>query len=126
MVSDMADNQAGRYVVATAAELSPGQRKVVKVRGREIGIFNIKGNFYALRNICPHRGGPLCQGRIRPLVISSGVGHVDHIREDEILKCPWHMWEFDIKTGEALYDEQLRVRTYPVAQEGDEIVLYLG
>ena len=46
-------------------------------------------------------------------------------RESEILKCPWHQWEFDIKTGQALYDEKLRVKTYRVAQEGDEVVLYL-
>jgi nitrite reductase (NADH) small subunit len=115
-----------RHVVALAAELSPGQRKVITLAGREIGIFNVKGEFYALRNLCPHRGGPLCQGRLRPLVVETGFNQLMYEREGEILKCPWHQWEFDIKTGQALYDEQLRVKTYKVQQEDEEIVLYLG
>ena len=118
-------NSAGGYVVAHAADLAPGQRKIVNVAGREIGIFNVNGAFYALRNLCPHRSGPLCQGRIRPLVITTGVYQRDYEREGEILKCPWHQYEFDIKTGQALYDEKLRVKTYRVVQEGDQIVLYV-
>lgn len=114
-----------RHIVATTAELPPGQRKIVKVAGREIGLFNVNGHYYALRNVCPHKGAPLCRGKIRPLVVSQGIGQIGHEREGEILKCPWHLWEFDIRTGQALYDENLRVRTYTVAQEGDELVLYL-
>jgi 3-phenylpropionate/trans-cinnamate dioxygenase ferredoxin subunit len=107
------------------AEIGPGQRKVVTVGGREVGVFNINGEFYALRNSCPHRGAPLCHGRLRPLMISHGVYQLDSEREGEILKCPWHQWEFDIKTGQALFDDRLRVKTYDVRQEGDEVVVYL-
>ena len=121
----MAKKEATRHVVATTAELPPGGRKIVTVNRHEIGVFNLQGAYYALLNYCPHRSGPLCKGRVRPLVVSEGVYHVGHAREDEIIKCPWHQWEFDIKTGVALYDEQLRVRTYRVEQEGDEVVLYL-
>ncbi len=113
-----------RHVVATAAELPPGQRKIVEVGGREIGVFNVRGKLYALRNVCPHRSAPLCLGRLRPLVVAPGVYSVAHEREDEVLKCPWHNYEFDIRTGQALFDPRLRVRTYSVCQEGDEIVLY--
>ena len=125
MASKLSVSRTQRYVVASAAELPSGQRKIVTVAGREIGVFNVNGQFYALRNLCPHRAGPLCHGRLRPLVTSPGVYRLDHEREDEILKCPWHQWEFDLKTGRALYDENLRVRTYRVAQEGDEVVVYL-
>lgn len=125
MESTLLPNAAGGYVVAQAADLSPGQRKLVNVDGREIGVFNVKGEFYALRNICPHRSGPLCLGRVRPLVVTTGVYQRDYEREGEILKCPWHQWEFDIKTGQALYDEKLRVKTYRVVQEGEDVVLYL-
>ncbi|MEZ4622042.1 MAG: Rieske (2Fe-2S) protein [Caldilineaceae bacterium] len=121
----MAKREATRYVIAAADELPTGARKIVEVNGHEIGLFNVRGDFYALLNYCPHRSGPLCKGRQRPLVVSEGVGHVDHVREDEIIKCPWHQWEFDIKTGVALYDEKLRVRTYRVEQEADELVIYL-
>ena len=113
-----------RHVVALAADLPPGQRKIVNAGGREIGVFNINGDLHALRNACPHKGGPLCLGRLRPLVVAPGVYRVAHERESEILKCPWHSYEFDIRTGRALFDPRLRVRTYPVRQEGDEIVIY--
>lgn len=113
-----------RFVVGPISELPPGERKIVRIRGREVGVFNIGGEFYALRNICPHRGAPLCYGRVRPLMVSSGVYHLDREREAEILKCPWHQWEFDIKTGRALCDESMRVKTYEVIAEGDEVVLY--
>ncbi len=122
---DSDNSEKTRHVVASATDLPPGERKIVEIAGREIGIFNIKGNFHALRNVCPHKGGPLCRGRLRPLVVATGVYQVTHQQESEILKCPWHQWEFDVKTGRALYDDTLRVRTYPVSREGDEIVLYL-
>ena len=50
-----------RHVVATVEEIPPGQRKIVEVAGRSIGIFNVSGEFFALRNRCPHQGGPLCR-----------------------------------------------------------------
>jgi nitrite reductase (NADH) small subunit len=114
-----------RYTVAPAAELPPGARKVVTVNGHEIGVFNVEGSFYAILNYCPHRAGPLCQGRVRPLVTSPGVYEWAYEREGQILKCPWHQWEFDLATGQALYDEKLRVRTYRVEKEGEEVVLFM-
>src|SRR5437660_142864 len=64
MNGEVAARPAGtRHVVATVAEVPPGERKLVMVAGREIGIFNVGGRFFAVRNRCPHQGGPLCQGR---------------------------------------------------------------
>lgn len=125
MASEIAPAKSSRHVIVAAADFPPGGRKIVKIAGREIGVFNVNGHFYALRNVCPHRRAPLCRGRLRPLVISPGVGQVAHEREGEILKCPWHMWEFDVKTGRALHDEAVGVRTYRVVQEGEKVVLYL-
>jgi 3-phenylpropionate/trans-cinnamate dioxygenase ferredoxin subunit len=115
----------GRYVVARAADLPPSSRQVVTVGEHEIGIFNLNGSYYALLNRCPHRAGPLCHGRLRPMITSTDVGQVNYAREGEVLKCPWHQWEFDIRSGQALYDTRLRARTYQVVQEGDDVVLYL-
>ena len=112
------------HVIATAREIPPGGRKIVNVAGREIGVFNLNGEYYALRNLCPHRTGPLCRGRVRPLVLPEGLSGMIYTREGEILKCPWHQWEFDIKTGRALYDPKLRVRTYRVEVQGEDLVLY--
>ena len=123
MGSDEAANGRRAHTVAWADELEPGQRKIVKIDGREIGVFNINGEYYALRNICPHKSGPLCLGRLRPFVRWEGLEFV-HERENEILKCPWHQWEFDIKTGCSIVDPDVRVRSYQAEQEGDQIVLY--
>ena len=114
-----------RYIAARAAELPEGARKILKVDNREIGVFNLAGRYYALRNLCPHKGGPLCRGRLRPLVVSSGVYHIDYREEHLVLKCPWHQWEFDLATGRALYDEGMRVKTYEAVREGDDVVVYL-
>src|SRR5215203_3204648 len=113
-----------RHVVARAADIPPSSRQVVTVAGHEIGVFNLEGDYYALLNRCPHRSGPLCHGRLRPLISSSDVGQVNYDREGEVLKCPWHQWEFDLRTGHAIYDPRLRVRTYEVLQEGEDVVLY--
>ncbi len=115
---------SNRHVVARAADLPPGARLIVTIHGREIGVFNVAGEYYALLNYCPHRAGPLCQGRVRPLVVADGVYSLHHEREGEILKCPWHQWEFDIRTGRALADQTLRVRTYRVVEEAGEVVVY--
>ncbi len=118
------NNDKHRHIVARADDLPPGERKIVKISGREIGVFNIDGEFHALRNVCPHKQAPLCMGRIRPLVVSAGGTDVAYERENEIIKCPWHQWEYDLKTGQAIYDPKFRVRTYFVCREEDEVVLY--
>ncbi|MEM7130743.1 MAG: Rieske (2Fe-2S) protein [Chloroflexota bacterium] len=119
-----------RFIVGPVEELPPGSRKIVRVAGREIGIFNVGGEFFALRNVCPHMGAPICRGRTRPYVSwdeSAGTtpDQIAFHREGEILKCPWHLWEFDLRTGQSMHDETLQVRTYNVTQEGQTIVLYL-
>lgn len=116
--------QKQRVVVGKIDELPAGARKLVRVGGREIGVFNVKGEYFALLNYCPHRAGPLCHGRVGPLVTYDETAGVGFEREGEILKCPWHMWEFDIRTGKALFDPKLAVRTYAVQTEGEEVVLY--
>ena len=113
------------HVVSPIEDLPPGSRKIVNINNREIGIFNVNGKLYALRNVCPHRTGPLCRGRTRPLVISDNQRNICFEREDEIIKCPWHQWEFDLRTGRSITDDDLRVRTYPVEEENGNIVIHL-
>ena len=86
-----------RHVVGTVAEIPPGGRKLVEIEGRSIGVFNLKGEFYALRNRCAHQGGPLCKGRLTGFLQSRGPGDYTYTRQGEILRCPWHGWEFDVK-----------------------------
>ena len=117
-------------VVGKAGEIPPGGRKiVVPFRGRAgIGIFNIGGRFYALRNICPHRRGPLCTGEVagrgaarQPPSASGGV--MDYERDGQILRCPWHAWQFDIASGQCLADPGMRVKTFRVFVRGEDLVV---
>jgi nitrite reductase/ring-hydroxylating ferredoxin subunit len=108
----------GRYVVASVDEIPEGGRKIVEIAGRSIGVFNVNGEFFALRNRCPHQGGPLCSGHISGFVTSTGPGDYRLTRRGEILRCPWHGWEFDIRTGQSWFDPtRVRVRSYEVVLE---------
>jgi nitrite reductase/ring-hydroxylating ferredoxin subunit len=104
-----------KHVVATLDEIPPGGKKIVEVAGRSIGVFNVGGEFFALRNRCPHQGGPLCLGKLSGFVVSPVPGEYEYSRAGEILKCPWHGWEFDIRTGQSWFDPaRVRVRQYEV------------
>lgn len=104
-----------RYVVAAAADVPPGGRLIVDVAGRSIGIFNVDGDYLAVRNRCPHQGGPLCEGVQIGALTSEGPGHYAYDRANEIIRCPWHAWEFDLRTGASWFDpERTRVRAYDV------------
>ena len=59
-----------RHVVCPAAALPPGERRIVELAGRSIGLFNVGGRLFALHNGCPHRGGPLCEGRLGGTTLS--------------------------------------------------------
>ena len=113
-----------RQVVARAGDVAPGECKIVDVGGREIGVFNVGGEYFALANRCPHEGGPLCQGRIVALVQSDGPGHYALTRDREFLRCPWHGWEFDIRTGQSWCDpKSTRARQFQVTVEpGEKLV----
>ncbi|HEU5099927.1 MAG TPA: Rieske (2Fe-2S) protein [Roseiflexaceae bacterium] len=110
-----------RYIVATVEEIPPGGRKLVEIAGRSIGVFNLDGEFFALRNRCPHQGGPLCAGVLGGLISAPRPGEYQYSRAGEILRCPWHGWEFDIRTGQSWFDPaRVRVRRYDVTVEAQQ------
>jgi nitrite reductase (NADH) small subunit len=103
-----------QLVVCKADEILPGERRIVEDEKISIGVYNIKGQFYAIKNVCPHAGAPLCQGHIQTTHRPGEVGEFEPTLEGRVLRCPWHGWEFDIITGKGLYDRNSRVATYPV------------
>jgi nitrite reductase (NADH) small subunit len=120
-----------RVVVGAATDIPPGDRRiVVPFRGRAgIGVFNVDGTYHALRNLCPHKSGPLCTGRVSGRVVadappSTYAPNLEIVRDGEIIRCPWHLWEFDLTTGACLVDPKVRVKTYPVVVEDGEVVVY--
>ena len=75
--------------------------------GQEIALFHTEEGFYAIENACPHMGGPLSEGLV----------------EGGCVSCPWHGWEFDIKTGACTNHPSNFVKSYPLTVEGTEIFL---
>jgi nitrite reductase (NADH) small subunit len=96
--------------VAQVADLGDGQAKVVELAGRSIALFNVGGRFYAIDNLCPHRGGPL------------GEGDMD----GPIVVCPWHGWRWDVTTGANANNPAVRVSCYPVTVEQGAVFVALG
>lgn len=128
----MAERDAGeravgprQWPVARASEIGPGEFRLVEVKRRSIGLFNVNGRFVAALNVCPHELAPVCRGRVGGTTLPSPPGEYRWGREGEILACPWHGWEFDLLTGEALADPRIRLRLYPVRVEDDTVYVTL-
>ena len=113
----------GRHIIGHVSELPPGERRLVEADGRSIGVFNVDGQYYALRNQCPHQGAPLCMGAIKGLALPSKPGEYRWGREGEILRCPWHGWEFDITTGVNRDDPDTAQEKFAVKVEGNDILV---
>jgi 3-phenylpropionate/trans-cinnamate dioxygenase ferredoxin subunit len=113
-----------KFVVAEVDEIPPGARKLVDVDGRSIGVFNVRGEYFAVLNRCPHQGGPLCTGLTHGFLEPGPVGEYRYERPGEILRCPWHGWEYDLRTGQSWFDPaHVLVRRYEVSVEpGGELM----
>jgi nitrite reductase (NADH) small subunit len=114
------------YPVARTEEIPMGTFKIVQIEGRSIGVYNVKGEYYAINNYCPHQGAELCKGPVCGTTLESQVYEFIYGRDREILRCPWHGWEFDIKTGKSLFSDKVRARSYPVMVEDGQIGIVIG
>jgi nitrite reductase (NADH) small subunit len=95
------------YKVATIDEIPPGSGKKIELGRREIAVFQFNGEFYAIDDFCPHRGAPLSEGFLE-------AGKVF---------CPWHCFDFNLQSGECTTVPSLRVETYEVKIEGNELFI---
>lgn len=111
--------------VAAVGDLLPGERRIVEVEGKSIGLFNLAGEIIAVLNVCPHELAPVCLGRVTGTTHADAVGEYRWVRDGEILVCPWHGWEFDLKTGQALADRR-RLRRYPVEVRDGTVYVRIG
>src|SRR6478735_7478548 len=115
------------HEVGDLAEFPPETHKIVAIKNIEIGIFNVAGTLYALPNVCPHQYGPLSKGPVGGMMsCNASTNWKFHWgRAGEILTCPWHGLEFDIKTGQCLAPKKFSVRTFPVRVVDGEVRLSL-
>jgi 3-phenylpropionate/trans-cinnamate dioxygenase ferredoxin subunit len=110
-----------RHIVARASDIPPGGNKVVSVENRDIVVFHVNGEFFALLNRCPHAGAPLDKAACVARLISPEPGVYQRSRVGELLRCAWHGWEFDMRNGQSWFDpKRVKVRTYPVVIEDGE------
>lgn len=114
-----------RFVVGHVDDFPPGSHPVVEVGGREVGIYNVDGSFYAVQNLCPHALAPICVGAVTGTTLPSAPGEdFTHGMEGRVLRCIWHGWEFDIVTGETVFGiDKRKLKTYPVTVEDDHVVV---
>ena len=118
------------YLVGSADELTEGGRKVVQCGEAEIGVFRVKGKLYAWHNLCSHRQGPICQGRIyhrviEPVAADGTVRTLQYDEETINIVCPWHGYEFDLTTGEAQGHSRSRLRPAKLREEDGQIYVVL-
>lgn len=93
-----------QYNAGKVADYDEGSRKVVVCGDKEVGVFKIDGEFYAWHNRCAHRAGPICQGRImkrvlEPVAEDRTVRAMEYDEAETNIVCPWHGYEFSIKSG---------------------------
>ncbi|MGV0853465.1 Rieske (2Fe-2S) protein [Mycolicibacterium phlei] len=114
-----------RRPVCAIDDLPPGSMKLVPAGPFGVGIYNIGGTLHAIANYCAHEGAPLCEGYVSGTTEydPSRPNGIRHVRDGQIIRCPWHQWEFDITTGANLADPTKRVRTYRVEVDDGQVYL---
>jgi nitrite reductase/ring-hydroxylating ferredoxin subunit len=125
---------SGKYRPAMAAEIragivadfEDGVRRLITHENRTIGVFAHDGEFHAYLNVCPHQGGPVCEGvivaKVETVVNPDGSGNAGRFSDSEAhLVCPWHGVEFDLRTGRCWSDERLKLRAFEVVTRDDEV-----
>ena len=99
--------------VAALDDLGVGERRIIAAADKSIGVFNTGSQIVAVLNICPHAFAPVCLGKIGGTTLPSKPGEFIWGRRNEILRCPWHGWEFDLHSGQCLTDPR-KLKRFPV------------
>lgn len=114
-----------RRFVCALDELPPGTMKLVEAGKFGVGVYNVRGSLHAIVNYCSHQGAPLCLGSVHGTTEADPTqpDGIRLVRDGQIVRCPWHQWEFDITTGRNVADPRRRVRTYEVDVSNGEVYL---
>jgi nitrite reductase/ring-hydroxylating ferredoxin subunit len=112
--------------VGPLEEIPEGKFRILDLAGRSIGVVRNGETVHAVRNICPHRTAPICQGMISGTMMPSDPGELRFGLEGEVLQCPWHGWEFSLLTGEALFTGvRNRLRLYRTEIRDGRVFVHL-
>lgn len=114
-------SKSKRFEICPRNDLPPGERTIKELNGHSVGVFNVEGEYFALKNDCPHQRAPLCKGKVTGTTAATEPGNVDWEDDGHILRCPWHGWEFDIETGRSIFDpNSVRARSFEAGVEESE------
>ena len=116
--------------VGPAASFGDPGRKLIESGGIEVGIFKVGGEFYAYENVCPHVGGPACQGKIiakvEEVIAADRTAKGMEFSKTKInVVCPWHGYEYDIRTGRHHGNPRYRLKPIKVRVAGGEVIVTL-
>ncbi|MGB9958806.1 Rieske (2Fe-2S) protein (plasmid) [Haloferax prahovense] len=110
-----------RFEICPTTELTPGERRIENLGGFSVGVFNVGGEYYAMKNDCPHQRAPLCEGKLTGTNTSDTPGEYNWERDGQIVTCPWHGWEFDVTTGESVFNpHRVKAKTFEATVEEAE------
>ena len=98
---------AGFVKLATVDDLPPGGSLEIEFEGHIYALFNVDGVVSAIDGICAHQGGPLADGPVRGGMVT----------------CPWHGWQFDIRTGATPVSSRIRQAVFEVKIEGRDVLV---
>lgn len=112
-----------KHYVGTVDELSESQPKIIEIDGISIGIIYNSGNYYAIRNTCPHKNGPICKGTVRGTMLPSDPQEYKYGMKEQVIACPWHGWEFDLETGKGLFGNDRKLKKYSIEINDDKIYI---
>ena len=114
-----------KIAVCKTTDVTPGNQRIVNVGRHSVGIFNVEGSFFALLNVCPHRAGPLCEGPQCGTSLPTDRYEFNYGREHGLVRCAWHGWEFDIRSGACLGAPSVKARTFVTSVENGEVFVHL-
>ena len=114
-----------RHPVGPAEDVRREGCRVVEVEGRRVGVVSVGDEFYALLDRCPHRAAPLCAGTVGGTFVASAPHEYVYGKHDQVIRCPWHGWEFDLVTGRSLLEpDRVGVKVYPVTVDDGVVVVH--
>jgi nitrite reductase (NADH) small subunit len=111
--------------VGAVSDFAERELTIAQVGGRAVGIVRWDGAVYAISNVCTHQRGPLCHGTLSARLTAATPGTMDVDDDTPVIACPWHGWEFDVRSGRALWDERYAVRTYAVSVASGRVLVDL-
>ena len=110
--------------VCKSGDVHENGRLVVDIGAQTVGVFRLDGKLFAYDNRCPHQGGPVCQGTLLPRVVEGSTGSAFHPTDRHIV-CPWHGFEFDIRTGQHAGSGAFRLTPVAVEETNGEVFVHL-